>query len=115
MGEGDVGGTAVVWDEGLLAYNLGDHPLDPVRVELTIALARELGFAALPSATNFVAIDVGGSACAKTLLTALLEREGVFVRMPGTAPLDRCIRVTVGRPEDRAAFAAAFRRVVAAL
>jgi acetoin utilization protein AcuC len=35
--------TLVVWDEALLAYNLGDHPLDPVRVELTIALAREFG------------------------------------------------------------------------
>jgi acetoin utilization protein AcuC len=35
--------TVVLWDEALLAYNLGDHPLDPVRVELTIALARELG------------------------------------------------------------------------
>lgn len=35
--------TVVVWDEALLSYNLGDHPLDPVRVELTVALARELG------------------------------------------------------------------------
>jgi acetoin utilization protein AcuC len=35
--------TLVLWDEALLAYDLGDHPLDPVRVELTIALARELG------------------------------------------------------------------------
>jgi acetoin utilization protein AcuC len=35
--------TLVVWDEGLLAYDLGDHPLDPVRLELTVALARELG------------------------------------------------------------------------
>ena len=33
----------VVWSEELLGYDLGDHPLDPVRVELTIALARELG------------------------------------------------------------------------
>ena len=84
------------------------------REEYTL-LARELGFTALPSATNFVTIDVGGSACAKTLLAALLEREGVFIRMPGTAPLDRCIRVTVGRPKERAIFAAAFRRVVACL
>jgi acetoin utilization protein AcuC len=37
------GGTLVMWDDALLAYDLGDHPLDPVRVELTIALARELG------------------------------------------------------------------------
>ncbi|GAB3802038.1 acetoin utilization protein AcuC [Micromonospora zhanjiangensis] len=36
-------GTVVVWDEALLAYDLGEHPLDPVRVELTLALARELG------------------------------------------------------------------------
>lgn len=35
--------TVVTWDEALLAYDLGDHPLDPVRVELTVALARELG------------------------------------------------------------------------
>ncbi|HEV2676449.1 MAG TPA: aminotransferase class I/II-fold pyridoxal phosphate-dependent enzyme [Aliidongia sp.] len=79
------------------------------------ALARELGAVALPSATNFVTIDVGGSVCAKTILAALLEREGVFIRMPGAAPLDRCIRVTVGRPEERTLFAAAFRRVFACL
>ncbi|MEV4489821.1 acetoin utilization protein AcuC [Micromonospora coxensis] len=35
--------TVVVWDESLLAYDMGEHPLDPVRVELTVALARELG------------------------------------------------------------------------
>jgi acetoin utilization protein AcuC len=35
--------TTVVWDAALLNYDLGDHPLDPVRVELTMALARELG------------------------------------------------------------------------
>ncbi|HKT04823.1 MAG TPA: acetoin utilization protein AcuC [Rugosimonospora sp.] len=35
--------ATVVWGEELLRYNLGDHPLDPVRVELTMALARQLG------------------------------------------------------------------------
>lgn len=35
--------TLVMWDEALLGYDLGDHPLDPVRVELTMALAHELG------------------------------------------------------------------------
>ena len=29
--------------KALLGYDMGDHPLDPVRVELTMALARELG------------------------------------------------------------------------
>ncbi len=36
-------GSLVVWGDELLDYDLGDHPLDPVRVELTIALARSLG------------------------------------------------------------------------
>jgi acetoin utilization protein AcuC len=34
----------VLWDEAFLDYDLGrDHPLHPVRLELTVALARELG------------------------------------------------------------------------
>jgi acetoin utilization protein AcuC len=37
------GTTAVIWDSALLTYDLGNHPLNPVRVELTMALARELG------------------------------------------------------------------------
>src|SRR5262245_27862970 len=36
-------GTVIVWGEELLGYDLGEHPLNPVRVELTVALARELG------------------------------------------------------------------------
>jgi acetoin utilization protein AcuC len=35
--------AAVVWDEGYLAYDFGHHPLNPVRLDLTIRLARELG------------------------------------------------------------------------
>ncbi|GLU49213.1 acetoin utilization protein AcuC [Nocardiopsis ansamitocini] len=34
----------IAWDDGLTAYNFGsDHPLAPIRVELTMALARGLG------------------------------------------------------------------------
>jgi acetoin utilization protein AcuC len=34
----------VLWDEALLDYNLGrEHPMHPVRLELTMALARQLG------------------------------------------------------------------------
>ena len=67
-------------------------------------LAASLGLAALPSATNFVAIDVGGGTRARTLLREL-ETRGVFVRMPTVAPLDRCIRITVGTAPERAALA----------
>jgi histidinol-phosphate aminotransferase len=74
------------------------------------ALARDLGFTPLPSATNFVTMDVGGVERARTLVAALAER-GVFIRMPGAPPLDRCVRVTVGTPDERAAFADILRAV----
>ncbi|NKB72419.1 MAG: aminotransferase class I/II-fold pyridoxal phosphate-dependent enzyme [Candidatus Latescibacteria bacterium] len=78
-------------------------------------LAAELGLRALPSATNFVALDLGGNGDrARAALAALLDLD-VFVRMPGVAPLDRCIRVTVGTPPERAALAQALRQVVAQL
>ena len=35
--------ASVVWDEGVLGYDFGNHPLNPIRLEFTIALARELG------------------------------------------------------------------------
>ena len=63
-------------------------------------IARENGLSALPSATNFVAVDCGrDGAFARGVLTAL-QGQGVFVRMPGVAPLDRCIRISCGRRED---------------
>jgi acetoin utilization protein AcuC len=43
--------TVVVWTDELLAYDLGDHPLDPVRVELTMALATDLGVLARDGVT----------------------------------------------------------------
>lgn len=79
------------------------------------ALAARLGVATLPSATNFVAFDLGTSVRAKTLLARLLEEEGVFLRMPGVAPLDRTVRVTVGTRDERRDFAAALERVLATL
>jgi histidinol-phosphate aminotransferase len=70
-------------------------------------IARRAGLVPLPSATNFVAVDCGrDGAFARAVLEGLAAR-GVFVRMPGVAPLDRCIRVTVGPAEALAAFAEA--------
>ena len=78
-------------------------------------LASDMGLHALESATNFVAIDAGGDGARARRLLGLLEEREVFVRMPGVAPLDRCIRVTVGTPEERAGFAERFRDALAAL
>ncbi len=77
-------------------------------------IARANGLAALPSATNFVAIDCGrDGAFAARVLDGLTAR-GIFVRKPSVAPQDRCIRVTVGRAADLDAFAAALPEALAA-
>jgi histidinol-phosphate aminotransferase len=73
--------------------------------ERIAAIARDNGLAPLPSATNFVTIDCGGDgAHARRLLDELAKRD-VFVRMPGVAPLDRCIRISAG-PESELDFLA---------
>jgi histidinol-phosphate aminotransferase len=60
------------------------------------AIAQANGAVPLASATNFVTMDLGREGdFARATLRALTEA-GVFVRMPGVAPLDRCIRVSVG-------------------
>jgi acetoin utilization protein AcuC len=39
----------VPWDDALIAYDFGhDHPLNPLRVDLTIRLARDLGVLSNP-------------------------------------------------------------------
>ena len=69
------------------------------------AIAAANGLSPLPSATNFVTIDLGRDGdYAKRVLDQLLAR-GIFVRMPGVAPLNRCIRITAGTPEDLAVLA----------
>ena len=62
--------------------------------------AKKNGLSAIPSATNFVAIDCGkDSSFAVQVMNGLLEAN-VFVRKPVVAPLDRTIRVSVGRDDD---------------
>jgi len=45
------GAAAVVWDDGYLQYDMGaEHPLHPVRLALTMSLARSLGVLDAPNA-----------------------------------------------------------------
>lgn len=60
------------------------------------AIARESGLVPLPSATNFVTIDCGRDGDFARRVLAELGALGVFIRMPGVAPLDRCIRISLG-------------------
>lgn len=64
--------------------------------ERIAAIARDNGLEPLPSATNFVTIDCGrDGSLARRVLEELAKRD-IFVRMPGVAPLDRCIRISAG-------------------
>lgn len=60
------------------------------------AIATANGLRPLPSATNFVTIDCGRDGDHARRVLAELGKLGVFIRMPGVAPLDRCIRISLG-------------------
>ena len=106
------GALAALMDQDYLAQTIANV------AEARNAIARiaaENGLTALPSATNFVAIDCGRDAdYAKAVLEGLVAR-GIFVRMPFVAPQNRCIRVSCGRPQDIALFAETLPKVLADL
>ena len=78
-------------------------------------IARDAGLRPLPSATNFVTIDCGrDGAFAKRLLDAMIAR-GIFVRMPGVEPLNRCIRVSVAPDDELDLFAEALPEALRAV
>jgi histidinol-phosphate aminotransferase len=67
------------------------------------AIAVRNGLKPLPSATNFVTIDCGRDAVfARAIVDRLMEDHGIFIRMPGVAPLNRCIRISAGPEADMA-------------
>ena len=75
-------------------------------------IARENGLQPLPSATNFVAVDCGRDGVyARAIVDGLMEH-GVFIRMPGVAPLNRCVRVSVGPGRDLDLLAEALPKVL---
>ncbi|MFN3722899.1 MAG: pyridoxal phosphate-dependent aminotransferase [Paracoccaceae bacterium] len=87
---------------GALAALADQDWLADVRRRVIAARARVAGIAAangltaLPSATNFVTVDCGRDGDhARAILRETVAR-GVFIRMPGVAPLDRCIRISLG-------------------
>ena len=75
-------------------------------------IAQGHGFKPIPSATNFVTLDCGRDGVyAKAILDGLVSR-GVFIRMPGVAPLNRCIRISTGPEAEIDIFEQALADVV---
>ena len=77
-------------------------------------IARACGLVPLPSATNFITVDCGRDGDYARAILAGLTAAGIFVRMPGVAPLDRCIRVSLGDEASMAAFEAALPGAISA-
>lgn len=102
------GALAALKDEGFVRQVVREVAAGRREYE---AVAKTLGFTAYPSATNFVAIDTGDANRAAAIREALWQR-GVFIRIPGVAPLNRCLRVSVGTPAERQEFVRILREVV---
>ena len=101
---------AAISDDAWLEKVFGLISNSRVKIE---KIAENYGFKAIPSATNFVTIDCGRDGdYAREILKELMDR-GIFVRMPGVAPLDRCIRVSVGPDEEIERFEVALKDVIA--
>jgi histidinol-phosphate aminotransferase len=103
------GALAALQDQDWLAHVKGQV----IAARATLSdIARAHGLTPLPSATNFVTIDCGQDGDYAASVLARLAAQGIFARMPGIAPLNRCIRVTVGDAGAMAAFAAALPRAL---
>jgi histidinol-phosphate aminotransferase len=75
-------------------------------------IARDNGLTPLPSATNFMTIDCGrDGAYAKVIVDGLLQH-GIFIRMPGVAPLNRCVRISCGDKKSLDHLAGALPKVL---
>ncbi|TCT40948.1 pyridoxal phosphate-dependent aminotransferase [Martelella mediterranea] len=75
-------------------------------------IAEANGFKALPSATNFVAVDCGRDGDYARAIVNRLGARGVFIRMPGVAPLNRCIRISAAPNREMEILAETLPQVV---
>lgn len=103
------GALAALADREWLAHILAEVSAARERMA---RIATDNGMTALPSATNFVTIDTGRDGEFARGLVRALENEGVFIRMPGVAPLDRCIRVSCAPAHELNVLADVLPRVV---
>ena len=72
-----------------------------------------LGLTYLPSAGNFVLVKVGDDDDAGTRMNLELLKRGIIVRPVGNYGLPQWLRISIGLPEENAAFIAALKQILA--
>jgi histidinol-phosphate aminotransferase len=88
-----IAAIAALKDQAWLKHVVSEVKLSRERI-YKISVAN--GLKPIPSATNFVAVDCGRDGIyARKIVDGLLER-GIFIRMPGVASLNRCVRISCG-------------------
>lgn len=91
------GAIAAVEDQDWVTHVRGEVEKARARIG---GIVSAYGFRPLTSATNFVTVDCGqDGAFARSIVDGLLTH-GVFIRMPGVAPLNRCIRISCGTERE---------------
>ena len=94
---GQVAGLAAIKDQVYLRETVGKIAAARDRIS---EIARQNQLSPIESATNFVTIDCRrDGAFAHKVMQELLARD-IFVRMPGVAPLNRCVRIGAGLEAD---------------
>ena len=94
---GQVAGLAAIKDQEYLKQTVSKIAAARDRIS---EIARQNQLSPIASATNFVTIDCRrDGAFAQKVMQELLGRD-VFVRMPGVAPLNRCVRIGAGLDAD---------------
>lgn len=107
-----ISALAALQDQAYLQEVIGKIAASRARIS---EIARANGLEPLVSATNFVAVDCGRDGeHAKRIVDGLMQH-GVFIRMPGVAPLNRCIRISAGVEADMARLEAALPEVLKSL
>lgn len=101
-----VAATAVLSDEDYLRRSCEVNAAGMKQLESAF---NEMGLEYIPSAGNFIAVDVGDQAA--DINQSLLE-QGVIVRPIGGYGLPRHLRVSIGLPEENARFIEALARAL---
>ncbi len=83
--------------------------------EKIYAIAAANGLKPIVSSTNFVTMDCGRDGTYARQIVDGLATHGIFVRMPGVAPLNRCIRISVGNDENLNSLEQALPQVIQAI